>query len=111
MSACNTMWNHLKNWFVEYFFVPLSLVFIWGAVELHFLIVGRPSQDDPYQWMVNAAPRLSMAILGIAVISLLRQATGVWLTKFEKLNHPIYASVQTVCSTASYIYLLFYFSH
>lgn len=105
------IWEHLTNWLETYFFLPLSLLFIWLAVELHWLATGRPAADDPWAWIIDFAPRLVQAILAITLVSISREAFGSWLSKEEKLANPAIAITQSVTSIALCVAFLYFLSH
>ena len=106
-----TIWNHIINWLEFYLWVPVSLSLIWLSVSFHYAMTGRPTGEDPYEWIVGFAPQFVKAILAIVLVSISKEAFGSWLNKQEKLSNPMYASVSIVCSTAIFIALLFAFSH
>lgn len=106
-----TILDHISNWLELYFWLPLSLFFVWASVELHYLMVGRPTGEDVWDWLPGMAPRFVAIILAIGLVSVSKEAFGVWLTKEQKLSSPIFAAVSAVISAALCVFFAWMLSH
>jgi hypothetical protein len=87
--------KHLQNWTEGYLWVPGAFVLIiFNALVLR-LITGRAPQEN-MSWLVDASGKFVVCIYIILLASIMREATGVWLTKDERMTHPWLAIAQGV---------------
>lgn len=106
--ALKAVWNNLYNWLEGYFWLPLSLLLIIGAAKYVHFLTGRPSVESP-DWIVGFSYRFVACIAVILLCSIMREATGIWLTKEEQKVNVVLACAQrfTTCFFAAlFTYLL-----
>jgi hypothetical protein len=111
IGMMKSIFQHMYNWLEVYWWLPMSLLCVWLSVEFHFLMTGRPTGEDPYDWITGFAPQVVKSIIAIALVSISKEAFGSWLTKEEKIANPMLASVQSVCSTITFLALLYFLGH
>ncbi len=105
-----TIFQHIQSWLEIYFWVPLALLLVPLTIEIHYFMVGRASGEDPYEFLVGMAPRFVAIILSITLVSVSRESFGSWLTREQKLNNPVYASIQAICATSLCIFFAYLLS-
>ncbi len=98
MKILNEFWEHLTSWAELYLWVPIALLMVPLTIETHYYMVGRPSGEDPYQFLVGMAPRFVAIVIAITLSSIYQEARGGWLTREQKIESPLFSSVQSVCS-------------
>jgi hypothetical protein len=96
--------NHLANWAEVYLWAPLSLLLVPGAGLVCYLLTGRATQEN-LDWLVALAGRFLTCILAIAIVSIAREASGIWMTKAEAIENPLLYSVQTI-TKLGFFYLI-----
>jgi hypothetical protein len=109
MKILRAIGAHILAWLEVYFWIPASI----GAVLLalyfaKYLQHGHPVEESA-SWIYDLATRLVPCIVLVVLLSITRQATGVWLTKEEQMDHPWIATLQTLKTcffAAAFIYLL-----
>ncbi|MGA3171408.1 MAG: hypothetical protein ABSE62_10375 [Chthoniobacteraceae bacterium] len=95
MKALRAIGGHIVAWLEWYFWVPLALCCIHlSAILYTFLTHGRSVQEDP-AWIVDQSAQLVRCVLAIALVSIFKQATGVWWTKAEMQQRPAIAVVDS----------------
>lgn len=100
--------RHVINWLEIYFWVPLVLLAIIGAIKYVIFLTGRHPTEDP-NWIVGFAFRLVVIVLAIVFTSVYKQQIGVWLSKEEtKLHIPLAIAnkVETCIVLLAFIYVL-----
>lgn len=82
-----TFWQHLKDWNELYLVLPLSILGITLANYYYFAQTGRSPTiaEGGIDWLLGMVPRLVAIVLSIIMVSVFKQATGVWLSKEESL--------------------------
>ncbi len=85
--------QHVRNWLEGYLFFPLALLSIFGAAKLAYVLTGRQPTENA-DFVVGAAFRLVTAILVVLMVSITQEQTSSWLSKEEKLEHPINHAIQ-----------------
>ena len=78
--------DHLFNWAELYGWVPLSLLGIILFAKFSTFLLGRKPLDQGYDF-VGLGFKLSICVFLILLLSITRQATGVWVTKAKQVMH------------------------
>lgn len=78
--------NHIQQWTELYGWVPLSLLGIILFAKFSTFLLGRKPLDQGYDF-VGLGFKLSICVFLILLLSITRQATGVWVTKAEQVMH------------------------
>ena len=79
--------KHFRQWAEGYLWVPLSLLSIWLFSLVAYWLTGHQPTEN-VDWIVGLAANFVKGVFAILLCSILRQSTGVWLTKEERLNNP-----------------------
>jgi hypothetical protein len=104
------IWKHIENWVELYGFFPLGVLAIIGAPHLvHFMTDRKPAES--VDWVVDYSAVSMKALLIVLFVSIMKQATGTWLTKEEKLAHPYISTLGAVTTLATFYGFLWLFSH
>ncbi len=106
-----TIWANITNWLEIYFWLPMSLFFVWAAIELHYYMTGRATGEDSWEFVVGMAPRFVAIILSIGLVSVSKEAFGSWLTRDQKLANPIFASISAIVSASLCVFFAWLLSH
>lgn len=77
---------HISQWTELYGWVPLSLLGIWLFAKFATFLLGRKPLDQGYDF-VGLGFKLSICVFLILLLSITRQATGVWVSKAEQVLH------------------------
>lgn len=102
--------QHLKNWASEYTILPLTILSVVGAAYFAYFLTGRAPQDSA-SWLVDYSARCIVIALAITFTSAARQAYGTWLNTQQKLEHPGYATLQSIFSLITLLAFLYVLSH
>ena len=101
---------HILNWLDIYFWVPLFLLGIIGAIKYAHFITGRPpASPESVDWLIEFAYRLVACIFVIVMVSVAREQTGIWMTKDEQKANIALAAIEgfTKCFFAAlFTYIL-----
>jgi hypothetical protein len=107
--ASKTLWDHLKNWKLEYVLLPLTGLVVIGTIKFAtYLNNGRmPTENaDDLVGFSKQLLKISTLIFGL---SLVKEAVGHWWTKEQIIAKPMLAwpgTVVTVAAGAFFTYLL-----
>lgn len=104
------IYRHLRDWATAYFWVPLALLSIWLFAQFAYFLTGRKPQESA-DWIVGLGGNLVKAVFVVLFVEILREQTGVWLTKAELIDHPSLAWSQTVNKCVSLIVFSYLLSH
>lgn len=113
----NKFTKHLRNWRVEYIAPILGIAFVQLAIIFHYWRVGRnnalEADGDPWQWIINAGPRIALCLFALVLISLKREMSGTWLTKDQKLTAEgsRITMTESVCAVLTYAITIYAFLH
>lgn len=110
MSFFRYIGNHLANWMEGYFWVPMALGAIYASGLIVEWMTGYPMKEN-VDWIVEYQRMAYKCVLLILFTSIGKQSFGTWLTKEEKLAHPINHAIVTVGSIAIFYGLLYAFTH
>lgn len=79
--------SHLQQWAEAYWWLPISLLFVVLMAKFSYFLTGRKPLDNGLDW-VGTAEKFFVCILIILLLSIFKEATGVWFTKEEQLANP-----------------------
>jgi hypothetical protein len=102
--------NHITSWAEGYLWVPLSLGLIWLFAYVAYWLTGRHPTEN-VDWIVGLAGNFVKCVLAILLCSIYREATGVWLTKTERLGYPRVSIAQMAHSAVALCVFAYLLSH
>lgn len=102
--------NFFWNWREIWLWLPLALLSIWGMAEFGYFLTGRRPTEN-VDWIVGTAGNLVKCVFIIALLSIKRESTGVWLTKIEWLANPKIAWVQAFSEAVALCVFAYLLSH
>lgn len=86
------IFKHIENWVEAYVWVPLSVMAIWASGKLVEGLTQQPIKEN-IDWIVDYQGVAYKCIYIIVITSIMKQATGSWMTKEEKFAHPYLATI------------------
>lgn len=102
--------RHLRNWAEVYLWVPVSLIGIYGAAQLAYLLSGRRPAESP-DFLVDYAGKAVEVVAVIALTSVAKQALGSWMTKEEKLANPGAYALNSLATIIIFVTISYLFTH
>lgn len=105
------IWKHLSSWAEGYFWVPVMGLSIWLSGVVVRALNGGHALKENIDWLVDYQATSYKCILIVLFTSIFKQATGTWLTKEEKLEHPYLATVGAVTVLLSFFAFIYLFMH
>jgi hypothetical protein len=100
LTGWSAVWRVFYNWREITLFLPLSLFSIWAFAQGAYWASGRrPTENVDY--VVGMSINLVKLVFLIVFLSILRESTGMWMTKEEKLENPSIVWAQTVGSSVA----------
>jgi hypothetical protein len=94
-SVFGSICKHVKSWPEIWVALPIALLLIPGAALLAYFLTGHAPQES-MTWLVDFAGQIVKAVFVVIFVSVMKQATSVWLTKDEQIANPYLATVQAV---------------
>ena len=104
------LWRHLANWPEGYLWVPIPLLATSGSGLLIYAITGHDANEN-VDGLADYASLSVKSTLIILFTSIAKQALGSWLTKEEKLAHPVYAFASGVLTLVMFLSFVYVFTH
>jgi hypothetical protein len=108
-TALKAIAAHVSDWLEAYFWIPASIIgVVLALIFARYLQHGHPIQETA-SWIYDLATRLVLCVLVIVLVSVTRQATGIWLTREEQKQNFWLAVLQALKScffAALFAYLL-----
>ena len=86
LTWSGTFLKHFQDWVELYAWAPLSILGIILFAEFASFLTGRKPLDQGFDF-VGLGIKLSICVFLILLLSILRQALGVWPTKAEQVMH------------------------
>lgn len=109
-NAAGRSWKHLTDWSEAYLWVPLVLCSIWLSGKLVELWTHHPAKEN-IDWLVDYQAVAYKCVWIIVFTSIFKQATGTWLSKQEKFDHPVAAFIGDVKILLSFLAFVWLFTH
>ncbi len=104
------LWKHFQNWSEAYLILPLTVASIIGASLFVQFLTGRPPAEN-VDWLADYSSVSMKCALVIVFTSAMKQATGSWMTKDEKLAHPYLATISDAKIIITFLAFVYMFSH
>lgn len=111
LALHNFIWGGVKNWMEVWFWVPLALCSIIFTAQFCYMLTGRSPSDESADYIMGYAQRLVVCVLVIVMTSVFKEATGVWLTKKEKIDNPMTSLIGDVKIMLSAVIFTYIFLH
>lgn len=105
-----TILNFFWNWRELWLWLPLALLSIYAMAEFGYFLTGRRPTEN-VDWIVGTAGNLVKCVFLIALLSILRESTGVWMTKGEQIDNPKIAAIQAFSQAVALCVFAFVLSH
>jgi hypothetical protein len=102
------IWKHLSNWTEGYLWVPLVVIAIWGSGKMVEGLTGNPVKEN-IDWLIDYQAVAYKCVYIIVLTSIMKQATGSWMTKEEKFTHPYMATVGDIKTTITFLAFVWLF--
>jgi hypothetical protein len=102
--------RHLRNWAEGYLWLPLSLISIYLFAEIAYWLTGRRPQEN-VDWIIGLAGDFVKCVFLILLVSILRESSGVWLTKEERLANPRFSIAQMFNQSIALCVFAYLLSH
>lgn len=103
-----TIKDHFSNWAIEYAWSPLAFLIVYLMIKFAHSLTGRPPTESA-DFLVQLGFRLMACIFVIILLSLAREATGVWFTKDEIKENWALAwppCISKICLAAIFMFAL-----
>jgi len=101
-SVAATILKHLTNWLEGYFWVPMAIISIPLLSYFAYFLSGRFPRLN-LDFLPEFGFRILQCIVVIVLVSVSRQAVGIWMTKEEQMENPVLAIAQKTSSLALFI--------
>jgi hypothetical protein len=102
------IWRHLKNWAEGYLWVPLAVFAIWASGQFVYLATGNPPHEN-IDWLIDYQAVAYKCVYIILFTSIMKQATGSWMTLDQKITHPYLATLSDVKILATFFAFVWLF--
>jgi hypothetical protein len=102
--------HHLFNWLEAYLWIPLAILSIPLLSYFAYFLTGR-SPRESLDWLPEFGFRILQCVVVIVLVSVSRQATGIWMTKEEQIANPKLAMMQRVSSLTLFILWAYILTH
>jgi hypothetical protein len=87
--------QHFQHWAEGYWWLPVSLLFVIVMARFHYLLTGRLPLENGFDW-TGVGQKFFVCILLILLLSIRKEAGGVWMTKEEQIQSPSLAWKEAV---------------
>lgn len=102
--------KHVQNWTEGYLWVPMAVLAIWLSGHLVEAMTGNPAKEN-IDWLIDYQAVAYKCVYIILFTSIMKQATGSWLTLEQKFEHPYLATLGDLKILATFFAFVWLFSH
>jgi hypothetical protein len=102
------IWEHLQNWTEGYLWVPSSILAIWLSGQLVYFMTGNPPKEN-IDWLIDYQAVAYKCVYIILFTSIMKQATGSWMTLEQKMTHPYLATISDLKILATFFAFVWLF--
>lgn len=98
----------IRNWVEVWFWVPVAFLSIFFTSRFCYFVTGREPSDESADYIMAYSQRLVLCVLVVVMTSMFKEATGVWLTKEERIDNPkvaISGDVKILISALMFTYI------
>lgn len=109
-DASSSIWKHITNWVEAYFWIPVAVISIPLLSHFAYYLSGYKPKEN-LDFLPEFGFRILQCIVVIVLVSVSRQAVGIWMTKEEQFENPRLAIAQRVSSLILFILWAYVLTH
>lgn len=110
VERATSILNHIQNWAEAYWWIPISLVAVVLFSKFSFFLTQRKPLDNGFDWP-GLGQKFFVCVLLILLLSIRKEAGGIWLTKAEQIENPHLAWKEAATQTIMAIIFTYIMTH
>lgn len=110
VERATSVLNHIQQWAEAYWWIPISLLGVVLFSKFSFFLTQRKPLDNGFDWP-GLGQKFFVCVLLILLLSIRKEAGGVWLTKQEQIENPQLAWKEAATQTIMAIIFAYLLTH
>ena len=102
--------NTVYNWRELWFWPMVALLQWYLLIKLAAAISGR-TPEESMDFLVGLGANIVTVVIGISLVSILKETTGQWWTKDDLRNNPIIACESALFRLGAFLAILWALKH